>query len=201
MKERERFTMVALGMFALCLFAFPMMVLAAELHVGGDQTYSTISDAVAAANPGDVIIVHEGTYTENVDVTKSLTIKSESGYEYTTVEASNTDDHVFEVQANNVTIGGEGCGFSIYGATDGGMAGIFLSGRTGCTIQGNRCGWDSGHYNDYGIYLISSSANTLTGNTCNSNSSDGIYLVSSSTNTLTGNTCNSNSYYGILLSS
>ncbi|MBP8976781.1 MAG: right-handed parallel beta-helix repeat-containing protein, partial [Bacteroidetes bacterium] len=192
MKQRERFTMVALGMFALCLFAFPMMVLAAELHVGGGQTYSTISGAVAAADSGDVIIVHDGTYTENVDVTKSLTIKSVNGYATTTVHGSVTSDHVFEITANNVTIGGEGCGFSIYGATDYPYAGIYLSGRTGCIIQGNRCGWDGSHRNYYGIYMASSCNNTLTGNTCNSNSGYGIYLESSSNNTLTGNTCGEN---------
>ncbi len=188
MKQRERFTMVVMGMLTLCLFVCPIIANSATLYVATNGTspndgsswehaFITIQTAIDAASAGDTIIVGssgttghgDGIYAENVDVTKRLTIKSESGYEYTTVVASNTDDHVFEVQADSVTIGGEGCGFSIYGATDGGMAGIYLSGCTGCTIQDNRCGWDSGYYNDFGIYLSSSSDNTLTGNTCNSN--------------------------------
>jgi len=199
MKKRERFTLVALGIFALCLFAFPMMVLADELHVGSGQIYSTISAAVTAAKDGDVIIVHDGTYNENVDITKSLTIKSESGSANTTVSAANAEDHVFDVQTNNVTIGSENCGFSIYGATGNKKAGIYLNGRTGCIVQDNRCGWDDTHNNTYGIYLENSSNNnTLTGNTASSNNY-GIYLENSSNaNTLTGNTVSSN-YFGIYL--
>jgi pectin methylesterase-like acyl-CoA thioesterase len=37
--------------------------------------YPTIQATVNAASPGDTIIVYPGTYTENVDVNKSLTIK------------------------------------------------------------------------------------------------------------------------------
>ena len=201
MKKRERFTLVALGIFALCLFAFPMMVLADELHVGSGQIYSTISAAVTAAKDGDVIIVHDGTYNENVDITKSLTIKSESGSANTTVSAANAEDHVFDVQTNNVTIGSENCGFSIYGATGNKKAGIYLNGRTGCIVQDNRCGWDDTHNNTYGIYLENSSNNnTLTGNTASSNTNYGIFLFQSGNNALTGNTCSSNDNHGIYLS-
>jgi parallel beta-helix repeat protein len=168
---------------------------------------TSIQTAIDAANNGDIIIVGSsgtghgtGVYTENVNVTKSLTIKSVNGYATTTVHGSVTSDHVFEVQANNVTIGGEGCGFSIYGATNEGRAGVYLSGRTGCTIKDNRCGWDSDHKSYYGICLISSGNNTLTGNTCGENG-EGIWVESSSNNTLTGNTCNSNQYFGIYLES
>jgi len=59
--------------------------------------------------------------------------------------------------------------------------------------MGNTC--NSNNY--FGIYLVTSSANTLTGNTCNSNHY-GIPLSSSSNNILSGNTCNSN-HYGIRL--
>jgi parallel beta-helix repeat protein len=73
--------------------------------------------------------------------------------------------------------------------------GIYLSSSSDNTVTGNTC-----NSNSYGIYLSSSSSdNTVTGNTCN-NSNNGIYLSSSSNNTVTGNTCNSNSY-GIYLSS
>jgi parallel beta-helix repeat protein len=73
--------------------------------------------------------------------------------------------------------------------------GIYLYSSSDNTVTGNTC-----NNNSYGIRLYSSSSNnTVTGNTCN-NSSYGIYLSSSSNNTVTGNTCNNNSY-GIRLDS
>jgi len=219
MKTQKRFTMFVSRIIVLCIFAIPVKAISATLYVATngtspndgsswDYAFTTIQAAINAASAGDIIIVGssgtghgDGTYTENVNVTKRLNIKSESGYEYTTVVASNTYDYVFEVQADSVTIGGEGCGFSIYGATERPYAGVYLSGRTGCTIQGNRCGWDSYHRSSYGIYVDHSSNNTLTGNTCNSNLYYGICLASSSNNTLTGNICSSNLDYGIYMES
>jgi parallel beta-helix repeat protein len=53
---------------------------------------------------------------------------------------------------------------------------------------------------NYGIYLYSSSDNTITDNTCNNNDFYAISLYSSSNNTITGNTCNNN-FYAIYLHS
>ncbi|MEM2962781.1 MAG: right-handed parallel beta-helix repeat-containing protein, partial [Candidatus Bathyarchaeia archaeon] len=67
----------------LSLIGFQIsLVRAAELHVGPGQPYTTIQAAVNAANPGDTIIVHPGTYDEQVVVDKSLTIQ---GYGDTTI--------------------------------------------------------------------------------------------------------------------
>jgi parallel beta-helix repeat protein len=163
---------------------------AAELHVGSGQPYATIQAAVNAANPvgGDMIIVHNGTYTENVDVNKSLTIRSLNGSANCFVYASNPNDHVFNVTADWVNISR----FTVQNAT----AGIYLTNSDHCTISENNAS-----NNSNGIYLYSSNNNTLTGNTVNSNKHSGIYLSSSSNNVLTGNTANSNSVSGIYLSS
>jgi parallel beta-helix repeat protein len=75
---------------------------------------ASIQAAVDAASRGDTIIVRDGTYIENVDVTKDhLTIRSENGAESTIVQAANPNDHVFEVTADYVNI----YGFTIKGAT------------------------------------------------------------------------------------
>ena len=80
---------------------------------------------------------------------------------------------------------------------------ITLYEKSGCKIQGlqidgNRATYTASY--NCGIYLYSSSDNTITGNTCNNNSYDGIYLYSSSNNnTITGNTCNNNNEAGIYL--
>lgn len=52
----------------------------ATREVGPGQTYSTITLALAAANPSDVINIHAGTYTENVTVEDTgLTIQNNTG--------------------------------------------------------------------------------------------------------------------------
>ncbi len=86
MKERERFTMVVMGMLTLCLFVCPIIANSATLYVAtnGSNTapYDTwakattsIQTAINAASAGDIIIVGSsgtghgtGVYTENVNV-------------------------------------------------------------------------------------------------------------------------------------
>ncbi|RZB29181.1 MAG: hypothetical protein AEth_01438 [Candidatus Argoarchaeum ethanivorans] len=158
---------------------------------GGNQT---IQQAVNNATEGDTIIVRDA-YTgtkENIDVTVAyLTIQSENGSASCIVNASNSDDHVFDVQQNYVNI----TGFTVENATGNWKAGIYLNGREHCNISGNNAS-----NNDRGIFLESSSNNTLTDNTA-SNNDYGIHLYKSSNNTFTENTANSNNYYGILMES
>jgi len=107
-----------------------------------------------------------------------------------TVNAASSSDHVFDVSEGYVNISG----FNATGATGNYMAGIHLNDKQHCNISDN-----TASDNNYGIYLWSSSSNTLTGNTANSNEWNGIYLWLSSDNTLTSNTANSNGEYGIHL--
>ncbi|MDW8035274.1 MAG: NosD domain-containing protein [Candidatus Korarchaeum sp.] len=74
--------------------------------VAGDATFTSLSSAVAAANPSDRIVVCPGTYRENVRVTKSnLVIAGLGEPSSIVIEALNTTKHVIEViNARNVTI-------------------------------------------------------------------------------------------------
>jgi parallel beta-helix repeat protein len=150
-----------------------------------------IQAAVDAAAAGDSIYVWNGSYIENVDVdTPRLTLEGE-GADVVTVTAADSGDHVFEVaDVNYMNISG----FALRGATDHEMAGIRLFQADYCNISG-----DNVYGNRFGIYIVSSSGNTLANNTANSNIWRGIYLSSSSNNTLANNTANL-SYYGIYLS-
>ena len=220
MQKRKRVSTFSIVVLTLCLFIIPAITGAkgATYYVrsdGNDESSGTswetakktIQRAINNAGNGDTIIVGssgghgDGVYTENVNVAKSLIIKSESGYATTTVVAADTNDHVFEITVSNVTIGGEDCGFSIYGATGTDVAAIFLGNNvTNCTIQDNRCGWDNDHKNYCGIMLYNSNTNTILNNTSSSSSTTGIVLLISSHNTISGNTLRS-SYSGISLSS
>jgi parallel beta-helix repeat protein len=130
----------------------------------------------------------DGTYQENIDIDKKLTIRSEKGSSSTFVTAEDPTDYVFSVTADNVTIDG----LTISGATETQMAGIYLYGSENSSIVNNIC---SGNNN--GIYLSYSDNITVSNNTCSDNT-NGIFLYRSDDNTISNNTCNTNDY-GILI--
>lgn len=63
-----------------------------RLHVPGQ--FLTIQAAINAANPGDTVIVADGTYTGNgnrdIDFSKSITVKSENGPEHCIIDCQGT---------------------------------------------------------------------------------------------------------------
>ena len=158
----------------------------------GADAFATIDYAVSdgRVTNGDTIIVEAGTYNENIDVDKSLTIKSASGAASTIVEAVVSAPHVFYITVNNVTIDGFTLTGAIYALE---AAGIYLA-ASQCTIINNICGYDDSNCNNYGISLDSACNNTIRGNNCNYNVSEGIYLHNSSCyNNIIDNQCHNNS--------
>jgi parallel beta-helix repeat protein len=142
----------------------------------GGANYISIQDAVNNANDGAKIIVHAGTYTENVNVTKPLSIKSESGNPNDTIVlAADPGDHVFYVTADNVTISG----FGVAGSNN---HGIYLEEVEGGVIANNIVS-----NNRYGIGMENSDHNDLSNNTANANEWEGIILRHSRYNTLSNN--------------
>ncbi|WP_410507014.1 NosD domain-containing protein [Methanosarcina hadiensis] len=152
--------------------------------------FTSIQAAVDASSPGSTIIVKNGTYTENVDVDRAVTILSESGPEYTEVRAANQKDSVFCITADAVNISG----FNISGGSRPvspsaySTAGVWLYDVKDCNISQNLL---SGNY--CGIYVILSKNCTLGGNIAESNNY-GIYLSSTEGNTLKNNRMENNSY-------
>ena len=154
-------------------------------RAGGDFNASStpIQHAIDNATAGNTICVKDGTYTENVDVNKRLTIRSENGSASTIVNAADSTDHVFEVTTDYVNISG----FTVKGATYPGCIGIYLNNVDHCNISGNDA---SDNY--FGIVLSSSSSNTITNNYASYNNM-GIGLFDySRSNTITGNNANYN---------
>ena len=153
--------------------------------------YEKIQWAVDNASAGDTIIVRDGVYYENININKPhLTIKSENGSANCIVQAANSNDHVFYVTADNVTIKG----FTVTGATVYPKAGICLHSTNNCRIENVIA---SNNYD--GILLSSSSNNTIANNTASSNNDDGIDLRYSSNNIIANNTVSSNNWHGIYL--
>ncbi|MBP2030455.1 nitrous oxidase accessory protein NosD [Methanohalophilus levihalophilus] len=108
----------------------------------GGADHTTIQAAINAAATGDTILVYPGTYTENVVVNKTVNLTSTSGASVTHVVASSTEDDVFTVYADEVTI----CGFNVSGATDYHKAGIHLDSSIGSKLANN-----TASNNGYGI--------------------------------------------------
>jgi parallel beta-helix repeat protein len=200
---------VSTGAIAILVWlALPAVIAAATLHVGpSPHPYSTISSAEAAASPNDTIVVHDmGTdpdYEENVDVdVDHLIIKAADG-EDVSVKAADSTDNTIEVIADYVTIDG----FTVYGATGSGKAGICVTGndRAFCTVSDNVCGSDDTHSNYIGIFLKGVyyhkiSHCVVTGNVCNWNAQHGIQVANSIYVTASDNVCNS-SLNGIMVGS
>ncbi|CAD7769264.1 hypothetical protein FHEFKHOI_00572 [Candidatus Methanoperedenaceae archaeon GB50] len=91
-----------------CVFriAVGMTTLAIPLLLACAGTAArTIQAAVDAAIDGDTIEVRGGTYVENVDVDKQVTLIGK-GADEVTVRAASTSDHVFNVTADWVNISG-----------------------------------------------------------------------------------------------
>ena len=154
--------------------------------------FVNIQDAVDAASDGYTILVDEGTYTENLDVDKPLTIRSEHGAAVTTVQALDSNDPVIYVTADHVNI----TGFKVNGTTN---TGIYLLNSNYCNISDN-----SASNINIGIRLYQSSYNTIFNNNVSGNSwikICGLMLVQSGYNTITNNNLSNNNQNGIRLSS
>lgn len=155
------------------------------LYAGGSGpgNYTSIQLAIDGASNGDTVLVYNGTYQENVDVNKSLSIQSKYGSVNCIVESADMSDHVFEITVDYVNISG----FTVKGISSISSpypkAGVCLYyvdfiNISGNTILNNSCG----------VYLNSSSTNTITANIIKDNFDDRINLFNSESNTLTGNT-------------
>jgi len=166
------------------------VVSAADIFVGPGETYTTIQSAVTAANPFDTIIVRDGIYTENVNVSKSLTIRSENGSASSIVQAANSSRSVFKISVDSVNISG----FTV--TAGGGKAGIYLNGVDHCNISHNNVS-----NNHHGIRLDSANNNTISSNNASYNTNQGLRIEGSSYNTVKDNTMLSNNNHGIWMES
>ncbi len=157
-------------------------------YVGQGQTYTTIGAAITAANAGDTIRVYAGTYKENLQISKSLTLIG-NGTINTTIDGSANGD-VIQITADWVNI----TGFTVTNSGSlSGDAGIDVYWADHCKIES--CNFSNNGY--YGIYLAFSSDDEVSNCTVNSNRMNGIRLNGATDSIFKNNICDSNTYTGI----
>jgi parallel beta-helix repeat protein len=150
--------------------------------------YQKIQEAVNSANEGDTVFVYNGTYYENVDVNKTVSLMGEN--RENTVIDGNLTGNVMNITASSVNVSG----FTIQKSGNSSLnCGIYVDQWS----TGNNISYNIISNNSYGIYLDDSKENLVYNNTALNNLA-GILLYNSSWNTVYGNKA-LNNIAGILL--
>jgi S-layer protein (TIGR01567 family) len=177
-------------------------------NINKGTNYATIQGAINDASPGDEIRVDSGTYYENVNVTKRLTLRGIGmpviNSTYPTVELS-TDGITFEefaVEGSIRLYNINNCNLNYNSVMNGATTiGITLLSSNNNTLNGNIVKWSrqgavSPH--ESAIIIKFSTGNSLSNNIVTGNAY-GIKIDRGNNNSLTGNNV-SNNLHGVVLS-
>ena len=175
---------VAAAIVVIAGLAAPSSAHAGVLEVGGSTGYPTIGDAVAAAAPGDEVIVRAGVYRERVRVDRPLVLRGDPG----AVIDGGGEGTVVHVATGPTTV----AGLSIRGTGTGLRtedAGIRIDGAPDCTVLDNQL-------DDvlFGILVVRSPRARVAGNHVTGKDlpiprrGDGIRLFDSGDSVVDGNT-------------
>jgi parallel beta-helix repeat protein len=165
------------------------------VSIDGKGSFLSIREAIIAASDNDTLFVGNGTYFENIKITKS--IKLIGADKNTTIITGNGSGDVIYVLADYVTISGltiKNGGSKLLGEVG---AGIDIRSNnstiSNCNISSNK---------NYGLYLgVNIKKNTITFNTFFKNAY-GIYTTNNvKTTNISSNTFTSNTEYGMFLTS
>ncbi len=129
----------------------------------GAGEYTTIQAAIDNASVGDLILVWDGIYEENITINKTIEVRG--NHSSTTILTSvGTNNSVVNIAADNVTVSG----FTIQ---NGEYTGIELIGCKKALLI-NNCITN----NTYGIWIFLGRAHTLSQNTIQLNEKQGVYI-------------------------
>lgn len=209
-KERKTTNKFLFVLFFLLLLsvaiAFIGITSAKTIHVPDD--YPTIQQAVDDATDGDTIIVHSGTYYENVMIGQSLTIIGEgaiidAGGEFQCLDMQSTSGSIrgFTVQNGDIGIGlSHASNVNVEGNTAlNNLVGFHLWDSNNNNVKNNIAqrneysgmaihGWDGAEGSSY---------NTITNNELSNNGAGIEIYTSSNYNEITNNIIMGNKYEGI----
>ena len=149
MEVAGNYTYVA-GSNGLEIFRMDKVIKSRVHNINRGTNYTTIQSAIDDARAGDEIHVDNGTYFENVNVNKQLTLR---GIGMPFVDARGNGSAI-TLSADGIIL----VGFTAKGAPSASEAGIKLNSSNN-TLSGNNA---SNNY--YGIFLFSSSNNTIYNN-------------------------------------
>ncbi|WP_424359193.1 right-handed parallel beta-helix repeat-containing protein [Methanocella sp. MCL-LM] len=154
-----------------------------SLIVGDGGSYSSVQSAIDAASPGSTILVHSGTYREDLHVDKQVTLKGvDSGNGLPVIYGSGSGD-VITITADGVRLEG----FVVKNSEK--YASAILIESNDNQIVGNTI-TDSNE----GIHLDHGDRNLVTGNTLIGNHGDSIYIHYSDDNVITNNYAENNQF-------
>ncbi|PNX48155.1 MAG: hypothetical protein BV457_04325 [Thermoplasmata archaeon M9B1D] len=159
---------------------YPVEICTAEtktLHVGSGHPYTTIQEAINAANISDTIYVHRGTYTENIVINKKVTLTGENKLN-TIINGANTG-HVLKITNDNVNLSG----FTIQNSQGSGYDCLILDKADNCFIYDNIIQNSA----DEGVFLFDSEYNKISENTIKKNENYGISTSYSDNNIIDNN--------------
>ncbi len=156
--------------------------------------YTSIQSAIDDSSTliGDTIQVHAGTFTENILITKKLTLMAATG-ENIILQSPNSYGPIITINSpgNGTTIRG----FIINGSTS--TTGIFLHNVSDCVITGNTINNDVSNNNANGVTSYRAINCTISENDINHNGM-GIWLTYNSTsNNIQHNSLTYNNFNGI----
>jgi len=150
--------------FQICKFAY-----GEKLYVGGsgEGNYSIIQNAINISSEGDIIFIYNGTYYENIDINKSISLIGEDK-EKTIIKGKNSLNVItLKAQWINIT------GFTVQ---EGKISGICIESSRNCNIYQNII-----NYNSIGINIISSNNIIVFNNTISNNSILGLNITNMQT--------------------
>jgi parallel beta-helix repeat protein len=180
MKKSTTSLLVSIILLSVFFVINPVETCKAEvnvLHVGLDYDYENIHSAIEAANESDIIYIHSGTYNENIEIDKSITLIGSS--KINTIISGNTNKHVMKIIANFVNISN----ITIQDTTGSGYDCIMIDKADYCNIQNNIIQ----NSNDAGISLFDSNKNSINDNTIKNNNEYGVTISYSDNNIILNN--------------
>jgi len=155
----------------------------------GAGDFTKIQDAINASEVGDVIVVLNGTYSENLVVDRSIVLKGEND---PVINGSGSAIPLIEIVSDGVVLEG----FTVSGCIDEGFdSGAVLVQADGCKILNNTICCSSGN----GLNLLDSENHLVSGNIAHDNGYRGICLLRSNFSQLLGNQAFANRKCGIML--
>ena len=182
------------GAFGVFFLVLPVNVGGTTLFVGGlgPGNYTSIQGAVLNASEGDTVFVYNGTYDEQVTITKSINLVG-LDRDTTIIKVNKTGRAVY-VTADWVNISG----FTMLAMPDPPWPPMEIFGVELYEVE--HCRVDNVRFqtNQIGLFLVSSSYNVIANNTM-INNVDGVTLTNSEKNLIINNTLFSNNEAGIRL--